>query len=80
VNIARRVYAMDSSTVDLCLSLFDWAPFRSTKTAIKLHTLLDLRGCIPSFLHISDGKLADVRVLDLLPIEAGAFTSWIGAI
>jgi hypothetical protein len=73
VNIAGRVYALDSSTVDLCLSLFDWAPFRSTKAAIKLHTLLDLRGCIPSFLHISDGKLADVRVLDLLPIEAGAF-------
>jgi hypothetical protein len=73
VNIAGRVYALDSSTVDLCLSLFDWAPFCSTKAAIKLHTLLDLRGCIPSFLHISDGKLADVRVLDLLPIEAGAF-------
>lgn len=73
VNIAGQVYALDSSTVDLCLSLFDWAPFRSTKAAIKLHTLLDLRGCIPSFLHISDGKLGDVNVLDMLPIEAGAF-------
>ena len=73
VNIAGNVYALDSSTVDLCLSLFDWAPFRSTKAAIKLHTLLDLRGNIPSFIHISDGKLHDVNVLDILPIEAGAF-------
>ena len=55
VNIAGNVYALDSSTIDLCLSLFDWAPFRSTKAAIKLHTLLDLRGAIPSFIHISDG-------------------------
>ena len=69
----NTVYALDSSTVDLCLSLFDWAPFRSTKAAIKLHTLLDLRGAIPAFLHISDGKLHDVNVLDILPIEAGAF-------
>ena len=73
VNIAGNVYALDSSTIDLCLSLFDWAPFRSTKAAIKLHTLLDLRGAIPSFIHISDGKLHDVNVLDILPIEAGAF-------
>ena len=73
VNIAGNVYALDSSTIDLCLSLFDWAPFRSTKAAIKLHTLLDLRGNIPSFIHISDGKLHDVNVLDILPIEAGAF-------
>ena len=73
VNIAGKVYALDSSTIDLCLSLFDWAPFRSTKAAIKLHTLLDLRGSIPSFIHISDGKLHDVNVLDILPIEAGAF-------
>jgi IS4 transposase len=64
---------LDSSTVDLCLSLFDWAPFRSTKAAIKLHTLLDLRGAIPAFIHISDGKLHDVNVLDILPVEAGAF-------
>lgn len=73
VNIAGNVYALDSSTIDLCLSLFDWAPFRPTKAAIKLHTLLDLRGNIPSFIHISDGKLHDVNVLDILPIEAGAF-------
>ena len=73
VNIAGNVYALDSSTIDLCLSLFDWAPFRSTKAAIKLHTLLDLRGNIPSFIHISNGKLHDVNVLDILPIEAGVF-------
>lgn len=73
VNIAGNVYALDSSTIDLCLSLFGWAPFRSTKAAIKLHTLLDLRGSIPSFIHISDGKMADVNVLDILPLEAGAF-------
>jgi len=64
---------LDSSTIDLCLSLFEWAPFRSTKAAIKLHTLLDLRGAIPAFIHISDGKLHDVNVLDLLSFEAGAF-------
>ena len=73
VNIAGKVYALDSSTIDLCLSLFDWAPFRSTKAAIKLHTLLDLRSSIPSFIHISDGKMGDVNVLDILPVEAGAF-------
>ena len=56
-----------------CLSLFEWAPFRSTKAAIKLHTQLDLRGAIPAFIHISDGKLHDVNVLDILPVEAGAF-------
>jgi len=67
------VYALDSTTIDLCLSLFDWAPFRTTKAAVKMHTLLDLRGAIPAFIHISDGKLGDVNVLDLLPIEAGAF-------
>lgn len=73
VNIAGNVYALDSSTVDLCLSLFDWAPYRSAEAAIKLHTLLDLRGNIPSFIHISDGKMGDVNVLDILPMEAGAF-------
>ena len=67
------VYALDSSTIDLCLSVFPWAPFRSTKAAIKLHTLLDLRGNIPSFIHISNGKLHDVNALDLLVIEPGAF-------
>ena len=73
VELDNTVYALDSSTIDLCLSLFDWAPFRSTKAAIKLHTLLDLRGAIPAFIHISDGKLHDVNVLDMLTFEAGAF-------
>ena len=73
VHINSNVYALDASPIDLCLSLFDWAPFRSTKAAIKLHTLLDLRGSIPSFIHISDGKMADVKVLDMLVLEAGAF-------
>jgi hypothetical protein len=73
LDLDGSVYALDSTTIDLCLSLFDWAPFRSTKAAIKLHTLLDLRGAIPAFIHISDGKLHDVNVLDILPVEAGAF-------
>ena len=73
VELDNTVYALDSTTIDLCLSLFDWAPFRSTKAAIKLHTLLDLRGSIPAFIHISDGKLHDVNVLDMLSLEAGAF-------
>jgi len=73
LDLDASVYALDSTTIDLCLSLFDWAPFRSTKAAIKLHTLLDLRGAIPTFIHISDGKLHDINVLDILPVEAGAF-------
>jgi hypothetical protein len=73
VELDNTVYALDSSTIDLCLSLFGWAPFRSTKAAIKLHTLLDLRGSIPTFIHISDGKLHEVNVLDILSYEAGAF-------
>jgi len=73
LDTEATIYALDSTTIDLCLSLFDWAPFRSTKAAIKMHTLLDLRGNIPAFIHISDGKMADVNVLDFLPIEAGAF-------
>jgi transposase len=73
LEIDASVYALDSTTIDLCLSLFEWAPFRSAKAAIKLHTLLDLRGAIPAFIHISDGKLHDVNVLDILPVEAGAF-------
>jgi hypothetical protein len=73
VDLKDTVYALDASTIDLCLSVFPWAPFRSTKAAIKLHTLLDLRGNIPSFIHISDGKLHDVNVLDLLLPEPGAF-------
>ena len=73
LELDTTVYALDSTTIDLCLSLFDWAPFRSTKAAVKMHTLLDLRGNIPSFIHISDGKMGDVKVLDILPVEAGAF-------
>jgi hypothetical protein len=73
------VYALDSSTIDLCLSVFPWAPFRSTKAAVKLHTLLDLRGSIPSFIFISDGKMHDVNILDRLQPEPGAFMSWIAA-
>jgi hypothetical protein len=73
LDLDASVYALDSTTIDLCLSLFDWAPFRSTKAAIKLHTLLDLRGAIPAFMHISDGKLHDVNVLDIVLVEAGSF-------
>ena len=73
LDLDATVYALDSTTIDLCLSLFDWAPFRSTKAAVKMHTLLDLRGAIPTFIHISDGKMGDVKVLDILPIEAGSF-------
>ena len=73
LELDNTVYALDASTIDLCLSVFPWAHFRQTKAAIKLHTLLDLRGNIPSFIHISDGKLHDVNVLDLLLPEAGAF-------
>lgn len=73
LELDTSVYALDATTIDLCLSLFDWAPFRSTKAAVKLHTLLDLCGAIPAFIHISDGKLHDVNVLDILPLEAGAF-------
>ena len=72
VDLASTVYALDSTTIDLCLSMFPWARFRSTKAAVKLHTLLDLRGNIPSFIHISDGKLHDVHVLDMLIPEPGA--------
>lgn len=67
------VYALDSTTIDLCLSVFPWAPFRSTKAAIKLHTVLDLRGAIPTFIFISDGKMHDVKILDQLAFEPGAF-------
>lgn len=66
-------YALDSTTIDLCLTLFPWAPFRTTKSAVKVHTLLDLQGHIPSFIHVSDGKWHDVNVLDILLIEPGAF-------
>jgi Transposase DDE domain/Domain of unknown function (DUF4372) len=71
-DLTNTVYALDSTTIDLCLSLFPWADFRSTKAAVKMHTLLDLRGNIPGFIHISDGKLHDVHALDMLVPEAGA--------
>jgi Domain of unknown function (DUF4372)/Transposase DDE domain len=73
IDLSETVYALDSTTIDLCLSLFPWAEFRATKAAVKLHTLLDLRGAIPTFIHISDGKLHDVNVLDLLTPEPGAY-------
>jgi hypothetical protein len=72
VDLTNTVYALDSTTIDLCLSMFPWAHFRSTKAAVKMHTLLDLRGNIPSFIHISDGKLHDVHALDMLLPEPGA--------
>ena len=72
-ELDNTVYALDSSIVDLCLSVFPWALFRSTKSAIKLHTLLDLRGNIPAFIHVSHAKLGDVNALDLLIPEPGAF-------
>ena len=73
LDLTNTVYALDSTTIDLCLSVFPWAPFRSTKAAVKMHTLLDLRGNIPSFIHISDGKWHEVNVFDMLVPEAGAF-------
>ncbi|MFH7321654.1 IS4 family transposase [Desulfurivibrio sp. D14AmB] len=72
-DLDETAYALDSSTIDLCLSMFPWASFRKTKAAVKLHTLLDLRGNLPAFIHISDGKLHDVNVFDILPLEPGAF-------
>jgi hypothetical protein len=73
VELEHTIYALDSTTIDLCLSLFPWARFRSTKAAIKLHTLLDVRGPIPTMISISEGKQADVHILDELIIEPGAF-------
>ena len=73
VDLQETVYALDATTIDLCLSVFPWAVFRSTKAAIKLHTLLDLRGNIPTFIHISDGKVHEVNILDQLLPEPGAF-------
>lgn len=72
IELQNTAYALDSTTIDLCLSLFPWALFRPTKSAVKMHTLLDLRGNIPSFIHITDGKGSDVSVLDILIPEAGA--------
>jgi Transposase DDE domain len=73
-ELSTTVYALDATTIDLCLSLFPWAHFRTAKAAVKLHTLLDLRGSIPSFIHISDGKLHDVNARDLLLPEPGAIS------
>ena len=73
LELDNAVFALDASTIDLCLSVFPWALFRSTKSAVKLHALLDLRGNIPTFIHISHGKLGDVKVLDMLVPEPGAF-------
>jgi uncharacterized protein DUF4372/DDE family transposase len=73
IDLSDTVYALDSTTIDLCLSLFPWAGFRKAKAAVKLHTLLDVRGGIPSFIHISDGRFHDVNALDLLITEPGAF-------
>jgi len=73
VELEQTVYAFDSTTIDLCLTLFPWAKFRRRKAAVKLHTLIDLRGNIPCFVHISNGKMHDVKALDHLLLEAGAF-------
>lgn len=73
VDLDHSLYALDSTTIDLCLALFPWAKFRKHKAAVKMHTLLDLHGNIPTFIRISDGKLHDVNVLDEIVIEVGAF-------
>ena len=73
VELEQTVYALDTTTIDLCLSVFPWAYFRKAKAAVKMHTLLDLRGNIPTFIHISDGKMHEVNVLDILIPEAGSF-------
>ena len=73
VELEQIVYALDTTTIDLCLSVFPWARFRQAKAAVKMHTLLDLRGNIPTFIHISDGKMHEVNVLDILIPEAGSF-------
>ena len=73
LDLKNTFYALDATNIDLYLSLFDWAPCCQSKTVVKLHTLLNLRGAIPAFIHVSDGKLHEVNVLDFLSIEAGAF-------
>jgi len=73
VDLGQSLYALDSTTIDLCLELFPWAKFRKRKGAVKMHTLLDLNGNIPTFIRITDGKVHDVNILDELPIETGAF-------
>ena len=72
LELDNTVYALDATTIDLCLSMFPWANYRQTKGAVKLHTLLDFRGNIPNFIYISDGKFHEVKTFDLLPIEPGA--------
>ena len=79
VELEHTVYALDSTTIDLCLALFPWAPFMRAKGAVKLHTLLNLRGNIPSFIHISHGRWYDMRALDVMTFEAGASLSWTAA-
>lgn len=73
VELKQSAYALDSTTMDLCLTLFPWAQFRRTKAAVKMHTLMDLRGSIPCFIRLTDGKTHDVNILDDIPLEAGAF-------
>lgn len=72
-DLSQTIYALDSTTIDLCLELFPWAKFRRTKAAVKLHTLIDLRGSIPTFIHITDGKVHDVKALDEITPEPGAY-------
>ena len=79
LEMENTIYALDASTVNLCLSVFPWALFRSTNSAVTLHTLQDLHGNIPTFMHISDGKLHDVNALDLLVPKQGHFILWIEA-
>jgi len=74
VDLDATAYALDSTIIDLCMSMFPWAAYKSTKSAVKLHTLLNIRGDIPEFIHISDGKLADMEALDYIPITPGTFT------
>jgi hypothetical protein len=74
VDLDATAYALDSTVIDLCMSMFPWAAYKSTKSAVKLHTLLNIRGDIPEFIHISDGKLADMEALDYIPITPGTFT------
>jgi len=79
LQFSSTVYALDSTTIDPCLSVLPWAHFRTTKAAVEMHTLLDLRSNIPNFIHISDGKMHDVHALDLIVLEPGASKSWIAA-
>lgn len=73
VDLQNTVYALDATNIDLCLAVFPWAPYQATKAAVRLHTLLDLRGNIPTFIHVSNGKLHEVKILDQLAPEPGAF-------